>query len=121
MNDEFEHQLELLMKMIEPLPTAIIQYRLYYDKFSGDPLFFSMESLPGDYIIVSKEDYEHAAINYIQVIDGKLTKKKLSSQIVNRLSIDENKNSNIRTLLNDIQFVVDESYTGPVSVWKLND
>jgi hypothetical protein len=115
---DFQQQLKLLATMLEPLPKFKEEYRLYYDKSSGDPLFFSMESPAGDYIIVTKEDYEQAAINYIQVVNGKLVRKKLQSEIQNRFvpSID-----GIRTTENEIQFVVDETYTGPVSIWKLDD
>jgi hypothetical protein len=120
MNDDldFEQQLKLLAKMIEPLPVFKEEYRLYYDKNSGDPLFFSMESPLGDYIIVTKEDYEQAAINYIQVVEGKLVRKKLQSELQNRYIPSA---TGVRTIEDDIQFVVDDDYKGPVSIWKLDD
>ena len=47
-----------------------IEYRLYYDE-NGFPLFFSMEDLPGNYIVVDKEMYLGGPRN-IRVVDGKL-------------------------------------------------
>jgi len=119
MKDDFTEQLKILMTMLEPLPPIRYEYRLYYDKSTGNPLFFSMETPPGDYIIVTKEDYESAAINYIQVIDNKLVRKPLHSDIQNRFVPTADQGT--RTIENDIQFVVDETYVGPVSIWRLND
>lgn len=118
MKDDFNQQLKTLIAMLEPLPPIRYEYRLYYDKSTSNPLFFSMETPPGDYIIVTKEDYESAAINYIQVVDNKLVRKPLHSEIQNRYvpAVEGTK-----TILNDIQFVVDNDYKGPVSMWRLND
>ena len=115
--------------MLEPLPEFKLEYRLYYDKNTGDPLFFSMTDEPGEYIIVTKEDYEEAAINYIQVVDNKLVRKKLDSELTNRyvpadntdFAVTEITNSSTKTIKNDIQFVVDDTYNGEVSIWKLDD
>jgi len=46
------------------------EYRLYYDE-NGFPLFFSMESLPGNYIVVDQETYLNSP-KHIRVFDGKL-------------------------------------------------
>jgi len=33
------------------------EYRLYYNKETGEPLFYSMEQPSGDYIVVTKQQY----------------------------------------------------------------
>jgi hypothetical protein len=43
---------------------------MYYDEL-GDPLFFSMEDLPGNYVEVTPEMFAVGATN-CRVIDGKL-------------------------------------------------
>jgi hypothetical protein len=117
-NDDFESQLKILATMIPKLPVVDIQYRLYYNKDTGEPLFFSMEKLPGEYITVTKKEYDEAAINYIKVENKQLISKDLNNMVKNRLAHSD---KGTKTILNDIQFVVDDSYTGAVSIWKLND
>jgi hypothetical protein len=47
-----------------------ITHRLYYDQL-GDPLFYSMEDLPGNYVKVTPEMFSIGATN-CRVVDGKL-------------------------------------------------
>lgn len=51
-------------------------YRLYYDEL-GDPLFYSMENLPGNYIDMDQDSYFNTPSN-IKVINGKLVILKTS-------------------------------------------
>ena len=46
------------------------EYRLYYDD-NGFPLFYSMEQLPGNYIVVDQDTYLSGA-KHIRVINGKI-------------------------------------------------
>ena len=46
------------------------EYRLYYDD-QGFPLFYSMEPLPGNYIVVDQETYLNGP-KHIRVVDGKI-------------------------------------------------
>jgi len=39
------------------------QYRLYYDKKTGKPLFYSMELLDKDFVVVDREIYSQANLN----------------------------------------------------------
>ena len=51
-------------------PPTEPEYRLYHDE-NGFPLFFSMEQLPGNYIVVDQETYINSP-RHIRVFDGKL-------------------------------------------------
>ena len=55
---------------LQPIEIKPIEYRLYYDDL-GQPLFFSQDNLPGNYIHVDREMYVSAPA-HIRVIDGKL-------------------------------------------------
>ena len=51
----------------EPVP---VTYRLYHDG-QGQPLFYTMEKLPGAYIEVDQPTYIRAS-QHVRVVDGKL-------------------------------------------------
>jgi hypothetical protein len=46
------------------------EYRLYHNN-EGFPLFYSMEPLPGNYIVVDQETY-HNGPKHIRVVNGKI-------------------------------------------------
>ena len=58
-----------------------ILYRLYYDD-QGNPLFYSQEDLPGNYIDLSRETYILQP-KFARVIDGKLvlTESSVSTKL----------------------------------------
>jgi hypothetical protein len=51
-------------------PQVEPEYRLYHDE-NGFPLFFSMEQLPGNYIVVDQVTYLNSP-KHIRVVDGKI-------------------------------------------------
>lgn len=57
----------VLHAMPEPTPPS---YRLYYS-IAGEPVIYSMESLPGNYIEVDSETYALAPFN-VRVVDNKI-------------------------------------------------
>ena len=59
----------ILQSQEQATPKAL-EFRLYHDE-NGFPLFFSMEDLPGNYVVVDHEMYLGGPGN-IRVVDGKL-------------------------------------------------
>ena len=85
-------------------------YRLYYNEL-GDPLFYSMENVPGNYINIDHETYQTAP-PHIRVIDGKLVILKTS--VVHKLKPGE---TGVTCDPQDVCVVVDESH--PHIKWSL--
>ena len=56
-----------LWDRIEPPP---VFFRLYYNE-SGEPLFYSMEDLPGNYIEIDQPTYELQSYS-VKVVNGQL-------------------------------------------------
>jgi hypothetical protein len=84
-------------------------YRLYYDDL-GNPLFYSMEELPGNYIEIDFETWTNPG--HVRVVDGQLVKIKTAT--VRKLVP-----GNIGTSCHpdDIAVVVDASQTN--TKWSL--
>jgi hypothetical protein len=56
---------------LAPLPESPAPvYRLYYND-AGEPLFYSMEPMPGKYITITKEMY-HNPPTHVQVVNNEL-------------------------------------------------
>ena len=60
---------------IPPEPPKPVYRRLYYNE-QGEPLFYSMEDLPGNYIELTVEEYREQPA-HVRVVDGKLKRIKL--------------------------------------------
>lgn len=72
---QFWDEVEKLLVNNEPK----IFYRLYYDT-DGNPLYYSMEDLPGNYIELDKETYA-LADSKVKVKNGKLYKLNLNDTV----------------------------------------
>jgi hypothetical protein len=59
-----------ILQAQQPAMHGSPEYRLYYDE-NGFPLFYSMEQLPGNYIVVDQETYLNGP-KHIRVLNGKL-------------------------------------------------
>lgn len=52
-------------------PIVNHEYRLYYNKDTGKPLFFTVEKPEGAFIVVDKERYATGTMDF-KVVDGKI-------------------------------------------------
>ncbi len=68
--EEFWH---ILHSMPEPRP---VFFRLYYDESTGNPLFYSMDDVPGTYITIDAETYARSSMR-VRVKDGNIVYLKL--------------------------------------------
>lgn len=59
---------DILRNMPDPLP---VSWRLYYDPETGQPICYSMEDLPGNYIDVDAETFARSPMN-VRVVAGQL-------------------------------------------------
>lgn len=118
MNDEeFLKDFEQMLKNIEALEkTKPVEYRLYL--VDDKPSFFSMEQLDMPFVMATKEDYDLARIDRIEIVDNKITYRKLEFFTNNKLTRGA---GGFSTLKNDMQFVVHKDYVGEVTQWKIDE
>lgn len=68
MNDAFIESLKLFKTQEHVIER---EYRLYYDIETGEPRFYTMEELPGDYIKVDAKTYSIGDYN-IKIVDQQI-------------------------------------------------
>jgi len=68
-------------------PAFELEYRLYYDAKTGEPLFYTTQDEPGIYIIVDKQFYDESRYD-IYIKDGKIERIKCEPLGKLVLSID---------------------------------
>ena len=70
MSEMTEQEFLAIWQSSDVAPKVELEYRLYYDE-NGFPLFYSMEDLPGMYIVVDKDTFLSGP-NRIRVVEGKI-------------------------------------------------
>lgn len=86
------------------------EYRLYYND-QGEPLFYTMETLAGNYLVIDQETYAEG--NYaVRVVDGKIRKPALNCVI----KLVPSSDTGTLCLSNDVS-IISNSTTG--QHWKL--
>ena len=66
---------QALEQVDQSQPKFELEYRLYYDLKTGEPLFYTTQDEPGTYLIVDKQFYEESRYD-IYVKDGKIERIK---------------------------------------------
>jgi len=119
MDNSHEEFLKAMGAYVPP-PTIEYEYRIYYNPDTMRVTSKSVEDLPGTFIIVSKEEYYNVFVpGPYKVKNGKVIKLQLDTVPDNMLSL--NNEGEYRTIKDNNMFLVDDSYTGPIDIWKRND
>lgn len=69
-----EELAKLFDQIIADNKSVDYEYRLYYNKETGEPLFYSMEDLDGDYLTVTREQHSEGRYD-ILVLNGKIVRQ----------------------------------------------
>jgi hypothetical protein len=70
MNETTENFFKALSEWQDTSQPQMLFYRLYYDQL-GQPICYSMEDLPGNYIEITAEQFAQSS-PHLRVVDGKL-------------------------------------------------
>lgn len=100
-----------LWSEVVPMTHHEPRYRLYHDD-QGQPLFYSMESQPGNYIDITPEQFA-AADSHVRVVNGQLVKAQRRSTKKLVVSADQ---SGTACSVHSVTIVTDKQ---PVRYWKL--
>jgi hypothetical protein len=98
------------------LPEIItFEYRVYYDPLTKECIYKTINDDPGDYIVVTGEEYEAVDFspNYF-VKDGKIQRKKFDFMYAKLLKLST---SGSKTIKGRNMFLVDDSYAGDTDSW----
>ena len=102
--DRGNSSIKLALKLVKQPEPALAEFRLYYNKATGEPLFYTMENEEGDYIRVTKEQFAECRYDII-VKDGKITRPKHIA--IGKLVPSD---TGFGTLKRDMSIVADEVY-----------
>ena len=91
------------------------EFRLYYDD-KGSVVCYTCEKLPGNYIVIDSQTYASSRPD-LRIIDGKIS-TVAPNAVVYKLMPDAT--DGIQCSVDDISIVVDKSYRGKKTKWKLN-
>lgn len=96
---------------MEVVPVEL-ERRLYYDE-NGDVVTYTMEDLPGNYIIVSQEIFDQVRTD-IKIKDGEIIRITRSNSW--KLQPSDNKSTPIHP--SDVSIVVNSKYSKP-AYWEV--
>lgn len=112
-----EEMLAEIFKIYKPIEIKPVEYRVYYDPSSMTILYFSQEELDFPYLITTKEIYETYRPDLFKISEGKLIRRE--QYYANKLQLKP-KGCMFKAAKNDMQFAVNDSYTGEIEGWDLN-
>jgi len=76
------------IKEFEPKPRIVPEYRLYYE--GTIPVLKTDEKRDGDYLVISKEQYDTLRMSRCRVIEGKIIEIDMSPKCILQLKSDIN-------------------------------
>ena len=109
MNETTQNFLDVFANL-EPWQPPVVFWRLYYDE-AGNPLFYTQEDKPGNYIDVTPEQYQRASMQ-VKVRDNKLV--ELSTKRIKKMMPSE---TGTPCLSTDVSIVV--SSESEHQCWRL--
>lgn len=117
MTDDSQLYWQQMWSQVEIQPQPVPVYRLYHDD-QGNPLFYSMDPLPGKYIEITREEFVKSS-GHVKVVDNKLV--DLSKYDIKKLAPHQN----VGTVccLESVAIVVDQDENGTrwgLKVYELN-
>ncbi len=101
--DEINNILNLLSA--KQIKRPEIEFRLYYDE-TGKVKTYTSEKLPGNYIVITREQYAEAR-NDVLVVDGKI---KYTSKNTHIFRYVKNMEAGIKTSKYDINIITERNY-----------
>lgn len=111
-----EIDLNELSKLIAtPLAQTILEYRLYYDK-NGKVITYTTEKIPGDYIVITKQQYAEARNDVI--VQNNMLVKERQKITTGKLVKNKSNTDGIKTSKYDINILLSDSDTN-YNFWKL--
>ena len=87
----------------KPQVAETLEYRIYYDAETGVPYSLSMEKPEGNYIVVTKEQFETTILTRIRIKDGTIKYIDFSPHNVLKLQYDPT--GEFTTVTNDMMIV----------------
>lgn len=97
------------LELVEPTEVLDIEYKLYYNKQTNEPICLSTETLDKDYIVITKEQYNTLRMDYILIVDGVVKERVLKRDVTLRL--EPNVDGEFKTFKDNMMFVADDSVT----------
>ena len=98
----------------EQPPLEKPEFRLYYDD-KGKVLFYTCSKPEGNFIVIDAITYAESRLD-IRIVDGKIS-RVATNAVVYKLMPDPD---GTLCAMEDMSIVVDSTYSGPVTKWKLN-
>jgi len=87
------------IKQYKPIKRVKVESRLYYND-AGQPITYSQENLPGNYIVVDQQTFNECRMDVL-VKDGKVTRPNMITEFRKLVPSDEG----TETLVEDVTIV----------------
>lgn len=115
MNDE--EMFAEIFKIYQPIKIPNLDYKAYYNELN-EIVCFAQEEMDLPYYVIPKEWYMTGRPDLFRIHDEQVIKRDTNQK--NRLQLKSN-GSIFASMRHDMQFAVDETYTGEKAYWDPND